>query len=200
MSPGPRLKQSAVVCLLMWSAASLADDWQPVRVIDGIAVQSRPTESGFNVHRGEVSVCTDLVSLERFVADAAHFADWIPYTLNASQLERTASGVVYYVLTGTPWPLRNRDMIYRITRLEGNYQGLRLQLTGLPDYQPPVESAERIRAAAGEWRLLPDETGVRVSYELYVDPGAAPRFMANRRLANVVGKTLANLAARFPCD
>jgi hypothetical protein len=167
--------------------------------VDGIAVEFRPTESGFNMHRGEAFVCTDIASLERFVADAARFPDWIPYTLSARQLDRTEAGAVYYVLTSTPWPLKDRDMIYRISRLEGDYQGLHLLLTGLPEYEPPIEHVERIRAAEGEWRLVPEGVGVRVGYELFVDPGSAPRFLANRRLANVVGKTLANLSAQFPC-
>ena len=70
----------------------------------------------------------------------------------------------------------------------------------MPDYTPPSDNAARIRSAAGEWRLLPGATGIDVSYELFVDPGRVPRFAANQRLATAVGQTLANLAARFPCD
>ena len=58
----------------------------------------------------------------------------------------------------------------------------------------------RIRSAAGEWQLLPGDKGIDVSYELYLDPGRVPRSLANQRLAAAVGQTLANLAARFPCD
>lgn len=77
--------------------------------------------------------------------------------------------------------------------------GVRLSLTGLPDYTPVENSAARIRAASGEWRLVPSPSGIDVSYELYLDPGRVPRFLANQRLADAVGQTLANLAARFPC-
>ena len=90
-------------------------------------------------------------------------------------------------------------MIYRITRQETK-EGLKLMITGLPDYQPPAKNAARIRMAEGEWLLLPAEEAIEVRYELFIDVGAVPAYFANRRLATVVGRTLANLSAQFPCS
>jgi hypothetical protein len=177
----------------------LAAAWSPAANVDGITVESRPTESGINVHRGSTFVCTDLGSLEAFVADTSGFSGWVPYTRSAELLQHTQDGVVYYVRSTTPWPLRDRDMVYRITRQRANESGVRLSLTGLPDYRPEVESVERMRAATGHWLLEPGDARIRVHYQLYLDPGAAPRIVVNRRLARVIGQTLANLSARFPC-
>lgn len=178
--------------------APAATDWQPVRQVSGVPVEARPTETGFDVHRGRVQVCTDLASLEDYVGDPSRFADWVAYTRSARLLERSSETAVYYVRSTTPWPLKDRDMVYRISRAPA-VDGLRLSLTGLPDYTPVQESVTRIRSASGEWRLVPSASGIDVSYELYVDPGRVPRFLANQRLADAVGQTLANLAARFPC-
>jgi hypothetical protein len=177
-----------------------SQDWAPVRDIDGVSVEAKPTESGFHVHRARTSVCTDLPALEVFVADTSSFHEWIPFTRSARLLDESDDSYVYYVRSASPWPARDRDMIYRITRQETADQGLKLIITGLPDYEPPVRNAERIRAAAGEWLLRPLGNGIQVSYELYVDVGSVPVFFANRRLATVVGRTLANLSARFPCS
>jgi hypothetical protein len=176
-----------------------SEDWKPVRKVEGVPVESRPTDSGFNVHRGVTSVCANLTALEGFVADTSRFPDWIPFTRSARLLDESDSGYVYYVRSTTPWPLKDRDMVYRIAREKSEDPVVRLVVTGLPDYQPPEKNAERIRVAAGEWRLEPIPGGTRVSYELYVDPGSVPAYFANRRLATVVGQTLANLAAQFPC-
>lgn len=173
-------------------------EWQPVRQVSGVPVEARHTETGFDVHRARVQVCTDLSSLENFVVDPSRFADWVAYTRSARLLERSGDSAVYYVRSTTPWPLKDRDMVYRISRAPAA-DGLRLSLTGLPDYTPVEDSATRIRSATGEWRLVPSDSGIAVSYELFVDPGKVPRFLANQRLADAVGQTLANLAARFPC-
>ncbi|MGE0623722.1 MAG: hypothetical protein AB7I04_04630 [Pseudomonadales bacterium] len=176
-----------------------AQTWQPVREFSGVPVEARPTDSGFDVHRARVQVCTDLGTLEDYVVDPTRFVDWVAYTRSARLLEHTEQSAVYYVRSTTPWPLRDRDMIYRIERTP-TADGLTLSLVGLPEYTPPEDNATRIRSAEGEWRLVPSQAGIDVSYELYVDPGRVPRYLANQRLAAAVGETLANLAARFPCN
>lgn len=177
-----------------------SQDWALVRNIEGVSVEAKPTDSGFDVHRARTSVCTNLSALEVFVADTSKFQEWIPFTRSARLLDESDGSYVYYVRSASPWPARDRDMIYRITREETVDQGLKLIITGLPNYEPPVRNAERIRAAAGEWLLRPVGNGIQVNYELYVDVGSVPVFFANRRLATVVGQTLANLSARFPCS
>ncbi len=173
--------------------------WREGRKVDGVRVYYRSTTSPFREHRAQALVCTDLPTLERFVSDAQQFTDWVPFTRSARRIEWDADTVVYYVRSTTPWPMADRDMVYRIRRVAQGEEGVRLVLEGLPDFLPEVEGVARIRSARGEWVLSNRDHGVRVSYRLYLDPGKVPAFAANRRLATVVGQTLANLAARFPC-
>lgn len=179
--------------------AAAVDGWTPVREVEGVAVESRTTNSAFNEHRGETLVCASIEALENFVADTSRFTEWLPYTKSARLLDSSDHEFVYYVRSTTPWPLKDRDMVYRITRYDESDAGVRLRVLGLPDYQPEEHNVTRIREAAGQWRLREEGVGVSVSYQLYVDAGRVPAFVANRRLAAVVGKTLANLAAQFPC-
>lgn len=172
--------------------------WQPARDVAGVAVEGRPTDSGFDAHRARIHVCTDMSSLAEFVVDPSRFSEWVAFTRSARLLDKTEGSAVYYVRSVTPWPLKDTDMVYRITRAP-TPEGLRLSLIGLPDYSPPERDTTRLRSADGEWRLLPGDQGIDVSYELYVDPGRVPRSLANQRLATAVGQTLANLAAQFPC-
>ena len=181
------------------SACALAEGWVPVRDVEGVAVEARQTDSGYHEHRGEAAVCAEMGALEDFVADTSRFADWIPYTRSARLLDSSGSAFVYYVRSTTPWPLKDRDMVYQITRHPEIDEGVHLSVLGLPDYHPEERNVTRIREAAGQWHLLQEEDEINVSYQLYVNPGSVPAFAANRRLAAVVGKTLANLAAQFPC-
>ncbi|MEJ2088027.1 MAG: hypothetical protein P8Y69_06060, partial [Gammaproteobacteria bacterium] len=188
---------SLLPCSSVYGAAE--DDWRALRTVEGVPVEFKPTESGFDAHRGETSVCANIDMLEGFVADTSRFPEWIPFTRSARLLDQSEGVYLYYVRSTTPWPLKDRDMVYRITRHDTGHDGVRLVITGLPDHQPLADGAVRIRAAAGEWYLAPAASGIRVSYELFVDPGPVPPYFANRRMATVVGRTLANLAARFPC-
>ncbi len=192
--------RGALAALALAAAAPLwAEDWSEVRQVQGVVVEARETESGFNEHRGAVQVCAELPVLEAFVADTSRFSEWLPYTRHAELLERADDHLVYYVRSSTPWPLKDRDMVYRITRMPDTDQGVVLDLVGLPDYQPARKGAAPIQAAAGRWQFVPSEVGLNVSYQLFVDPGSVPPFAANGRMASAVGKTLANLASRFPC-
>ena len=176
-----------------------ANDWSEVRQVDGVTVEARATASGFDEHRGEVRVCTELRILEAFVSDTDRFREWLPYTRDAELLEAADDYFVYYVRTTTPWPLKDRDMVYQISRQPDSEDGVTLNLVGLPDYQVARQGAAPIREAEGRWQFVESDWGLDVSYQLFVNPGAVPPFAANGRMASAVGKTLANLASQFPC-
>lgn len=180
------------------SPAQTAAPWHQVREVDGVLVEARPTVTGFDAHRARIHVCTDMSSLAEFVVDPSRFVDWIAFTRSARLLEKSEDSAVYYVRSTTPWPLKDADMVYRIAR-NPTSDGLNLSLTGLPDYLPSEKDATRIHSANGMWRIVPDDRGLGVSYELYVNPGSVLQSFANQRLAAAVGKTLANLAAHYPC-
>ncbi len=175
-------------------------DWKPVREVEGVTVEARGTASGFNEHRGSAKVCTRLDVLEALVADTERFPEWLPYTRDAELLEASGDEVTYYVRSTTPWPLKDRDMVYRVTRGSDGGDGVHLELVGLPDHEPEHRGVTRMREARGEWWFSEAGDGLMIRYRLFVDPGPVPAFVANGRLASTVGQTLANLASRYPCS
>lgn len=176
--------------------------WKAAREVDGVAVESRPAPTGFDEFRGRVRVCTDLDGLQQFVGDPTRFSEWIPFTDRAHALPGEAGSDVerYYLRSTTPWPLRPRDLVYRLEREPAGTDGvLRIRLTGLPDAVPPSEDAVRMDGAEGQWTLRPDTGGIDVALQLAVDPGRVPAMFANRRMGITVGRMLANLRERFTC-
>ncbi|MDZ7668163.1 MAG: hypothetical protein U5Q16_01645 [Gammaproteobacteria bacterium] len=193
------------VCLaavVLWPGLSGAasEGWTADRTVDGIDLESQPRESGFRAYRGTVTVCADLEELQAFVGDASRFHEWLPYTEEARDLKDPESGdELYYLRNSAPWPLKSRDMVYRLTRQPGEDNVLRIALEGVPQALPPQAGAVRMEGAEGLWTLQTDGGRIEVGLSLTVNPGRAPAFFVHRRLAATVGGTLANLQAHFPC-
>lgn len=198
------LRRAALLAALGAAATGAAEpDWSTARTVRGVALESRPTPSGFAEYRGRVSVCTTQETLERFVTDATRFPSWVPYTETAHALADDGRGARYYVRTDAPWPFRSRDMVYRVMRRSGVDAGggdaLHIDLAGEPDAIPERSDAVRMAGASGQWVLRAQGERIVVSLRMSVDPGSVPRFFANRRIAATVGGMLGNLRERFPC-
>jgi hypothetical protein len=191
----------AAIVVLCASPAAADDTWSPAGETRGVALQSRPTATSFRAYRGAVAACTDLVSLLRFVADASRLREWIPHTAESHALPEQGGHALYYLRTSAPWPFKSRDMVYRLTPEPADEGGtIRIGLEGVPDALPARRDAVRMTAADGTWTFTPGGGRIHVELELAVDPGFAPAFFADRRLAATVAGTLANLAERFPCE
>lgn len=175
-------------------------DWEPQLTVAGVRVEALPTTSGFHAHRGQVLVCSDFDTVTRFVADISQFHEWVAYTREARVLETAENRIVYYLKNDAPWPFSERDMIYELVTHSADDRDIHVGMTGLPNYLPRVEGVVRLDSVAGDWHFTAVDGGVRVMLELFVNPGSVPKFLANRRFANTVGQTLANLSGQFPCD
>ena len=86
------------------------------------------------------------------------------------------------------------------TELETHLLDWLVDMLGLPAYLPPEPGVVRMDSVEGEWLFVPEGSEVVVQLTIHVEPGArVPKFLANRRLAQSVGRTLAGLARNFPC-
>ncbi|MEQ8858019.1 MAG: SRPBCC family protein [Pseudomonadales bacterium] len=176
-----------------------AADWSAARSVAGVALESRPTATGFDEVRGQVTVCTSVATLTDFVRDPERFPEWIPFTEDAHAVPDPGAES-YYLRTATPWPMRSRDLVYHVVRHPVAADGtLRIDLRGDPDALPPRDDAVRMAGASGVWTLRPGSRGVDLALQMTVDPGRVPALFANRRLAATVGQMLANLRERYSC-
>lgn len=202
--PRHRLPPLALAAAVLATAAAHGADhrvWQSAGEADGVQLAYHDTPTGYRAYRGATRVCTHLAALQTFVGDAERLPEWIPFTEAARALPAPGPDELYYLRTRTPWPLQSRDMVYRLEALPPVTDGtVRIAISGEPDALPPQQGAVRMEAAEGLWTLHADGTGIAVTLRMEIDPGGAPTFFANRRLAATVAGMLANLRARFPCD
>ena len=126
-----------------FAAAAPATDtaeWTELEKANGIVVYTRPFRgSSFPEVRARGDVCATLPQLVAFVEDVAAFEQWIPDTAEARLLERpTPRTQIYYIRTSMPWPVKDRDMIYRLfeTAESSRTTKISVGIEGVPDYLP----------------------------------------------------------------
>ena len=192
-----------LIVLLLWAASASAAqaDWEPVRKVHGIQVEGLMMPSGFRSHRAQVAVCTDLADLRAFISDTSRFHEWIPDLAEVRLLEQSDDGVVYYMRSKAPWPVKDRDMVYRLFGVpeSGDAASVALAIEGLPGRLPEVDGAYRMHDVSGQWRIWERGDRLDVQQQIYLNPGDVPRMFANRSMSASLARTLGNLASRYPC-
>lgn len=183
------------------AGADATDGWRPVYKASAAKVEAAKTDSGFDRHRGEVSVCGSMEEVTSFAADIERYPEWVSHTEEARLILRSPERTVFYLRNSAPWPMKSRDMVYELVPNIIDERTVSVAMNGLPDEIPAEPGVVRMQLAQGEWRFHSENGGeLRVGLSLYVEPGRAPKLFANRRFAHMIGDTLSALAQRFPCS
>ena len=142
--------------------------WTELDKVHGIAVYTRSYEgSTYPEVRASGTVCATLPQLVAFVEDVAAFDQWIPDTAEARLLDSPAPRMqIYYIRTSMPWPVKDRDMIYRLSESAVFGHGgpndsslntaISVAIEGLPDYLPIDARAMRMKGVIGSLDVRSD--------------------------------------------
>ena len=190
------------------SAATAADaqvdaqGWKRSSDADGVAVYTRAMPgSAYAQVRAVASVCATLPELVAFVEDVARFDTWIPDTEDARLLGRPSpSSQIYYLRTSMPWPIKHRDMVYRVTEVaDASVPGaISVVMEGLPTYLPDYAGVVRMDSVAGRWDFHESAGRTRISLDLHIEPGGRiPVWLSTQRIIGTPRAMLRNLAHRF---
>lgn len=176
--------------------------WKPFGESDGVEVYTRPFPgSAYAQVRASGTVCATLPELVAFIEDVARFDSWIPDTDEARLLARPSqSHQIYYIRTSMPWPVKHRDMIYRLTESPGSRTDDEISVTieGVPDYLPPYPGVVRMRGVTGRWNFRQADGETRIELVMHIEPGGnVPQWLANRRIVGTPTKMIENLRRQF---
>ena len=176
--------------------------WTPLEETGGVAVFTRHYEgSAYPEVRARGSVCATLPQLVAFVEDVAGFDRWIPDTAQARLLERpSAKSQLYYIRTSMPWPIKDRDMIYRLFEStdEASPLAIAVAIEGVPDYLPVDPHAVRMTGVNGRWRFVEEGRRTHIDLDMHIEPGGGvPAWLAKQRIVGTPTKMLANLQRQF---
>lgn len=178
------------------------EPWKPFAESAGVAVYTRPfASSDYPEVRASGTVCATLPELVAFVEDVSRFDTWIPDTDEARLLERpTPSDQIYYIRTSMPWPVKHRDMIYRLTESNASRAAgeVSVMIAGEPNYLPPYPNTVRMTGVTGRWTFVEADRTTRIDLVMHIEPGGnVPQWLANRRIIGAPTKMIANLQHQF---
>jgi len=191
----------AWACVLMIgpgiALASLEGEWTLEKQQDGISVYTRPVAgSGIKEFKGEAEISSPVDAILRVLRDSDGFKDWFPNCPESKLLAREENVSYQYSVMSTPWPLSDRDNIFRSeTRRSPGSGVVVIEVTAAPDYSPERGGRVRVRKARGSWKLEPvakDRT--RVTFTMHLEPGGGiPEWMINARVVGTPFEALTNL-------
>lgn len=191
-----RLLPTLAAALVAIPAA--ASSWQLQRDEDGIRVWTRPVPgSAVARFRGETFVKAGTAAIKAVLTDVPRMPEWFPDCVEARTLSKEGDVELRYVVTGTPWPVDDRDAIYRIETIRPPSGIVRIEMGVRPDALPEQAERVRVQRADGGWTLTPEDGGTRVAWELHLEPGGSvPTWLVNQRVVDTPFRALRELRAR----
>ena len=196
------------IALAVFGAASAAHDtaddapWNPFGAVNGVEVFTRPFDgSSYPEVRASSTVCATLPELVAFVEDVSRFASWIPDTDEARLLAQPSPRAqIYYIRTAMPWPIRHRDMVYRLAESQDSSPtpDVVVSIEGVPEYIADYPGVVRMTAVTGQWTFHEDAGRTHIDLVMHIEPGGnIPAWLANRRIVGTPSKMLENLRRQF---
>lgn len=135
--------------------------------------------------------------LLRVIGDAEHRTNWVDRLKSGTVLERTSTyDYVLHQEFGLPFPISNRDYIYRAVATRGKDNGVvTVHLTSVKHPKGPESSGVRAHLLNSYYRLIPvGKNQTRVEVEIHTDPkGWLPNWLVNVIQKSWPRKTLVSL-------
>lgn len=175
--------------------------WSLEREKDGITVHTRPVEgSGIREFRGSALVASSTAAIRSLLRDADQFQQWFPNTSESRLLAREGDVSYQYSVLDTPWPVSDRDNVFRSeTTVDARTGVVSIAVRADPDRHPEQPGRVRVRRARGEWRLEPvSPSETRVTFTMHLEPGGGiPEWLVDARVVETPFEALTNLRARL---
>lgn len=193
-----RIALIALVALLLLPIASArATDWTLEKQLDGIDVYTRPVPgSEVKEFKGEGIVEVELEAILALLRDADRFKEWFPNTRESKLLQRDGDVSYQYSVMQTPWPIDDRDNVFRsVTTRDALTGRVDILVEAAPEAHPLQSDRHRVTRAKGSWRLTPQDAGrTLVSFTMHLEPGGGiPDWMVNARVVATPFEALVNL-------
>jgi hypothetical protein len=168
--------------------ASAQENWNLVKEEAGIKVYTK-TQSGskYKSFKAEMQVNCKIEDMVDALKNVNNTIKWGTNSKEVKLLKMEDNDHYYYIETSIPWPCANRDMVYHLHYSGINSEQVKVTVTGLPEYLPPVEGIVRMQKANGYWLIEPNDTsGTVVTYQMHVEPGGSvPAWLANLSIVNI---------------
>lgn len=193
--------RSFLILILLLPAASYCfsqNNWQKQKEDEGIIIYTQEIpNSNFKAFKGEGEINASLSNIVAVFLDIKAFIDWSPGAIEAKTLQEVAPNeCINYIVTDAPWPVTDRDGVYRffITQDPAD-QSVLVQVTAKEGYYPIQTKRIRITQSTAYWKLIPlSKNRTKVVYENHADPaGSLPSWLVNSSTVSLPFNTIKNL-------
>ena len=162
------------------SATTLVDKWKleydNVKLIsqsNGIEIWEMQTPDR-SYYASSMKLPFRLAELQEILRENKRYPEWVPDVKKVEELEKSNDNSwLYYNVTDTPWPFKDRQSIVRMTqgRYHGNGWKLEFSLSDYPGFEMHNDR-EILSALSAFWVVTPDgEDACEVGYAIHTDNG-----------------------------
>ncbi len=169
-----------------------ASSWQYVREQDGITSFRRERAGApLSDFRARTTIDADIWRVVAILEDVNRGCEWTAHCAQMRKVRRVSEReMLVYARLDAPWPVRDRDVVTRVSTVIHSLTEMVAEIRSVPDSQVPADpDIVRIPSLHASYRFRARADGhVDVEYEIDVDPGGTlPDW-----LKNVVGRDLAH--------
>jgi hypothetical protein len=190
----------SIVCFVFSATGVFAAEvhlWKLQKDLEGIQVFTREVENSPILElRGEIEVDADIERTIRLYEQTERRTEWFHRSKEAKLLKSvSASEKHIYFAADLPWPLSDRDGIYRrVKAVDSVTQSVVYTLYAEVDTYPKRKDRVRVNYLDGEWRFTPRPGGrTAISYRMHTEAGGyIPAGVVNRFTVSLPFRTLLN--------
>ncbi|NER14310.1 lipid-binding protein [Leptobacterium flavescens] len=163
-----------------------SQNWNLKRDKKGIKVYTRKLDSSkINEYKAVMLVDSKVENVLNTITDGDNLWKWNYKTPESKKLKTISNTeYIFWMKNDLPWPLKNRDNVSHINVIPLNGGGYRIDIN--PDRSgilPPKDNTIRIVNFKGYWLIEPVGRLVKVTQQLYGDPGGSlPSWLLNSML------------------
>lgn len=182
---------------VLFAGAKFDGKWILKKDKDDIKVYVRTeSDSGLPEFKGVTKIAAPMSSLVAVLRDVEEYPNLFPGTKAAKLLENGKDKQICYMHYGCPFPVSDRDGIYRSSFFQDVKAGISsFSFVALPDYLPTNSDKVRINNSKGLWTLtLQSDGSVEVVFQQYADLGGnIPNWLIKLFSVNIPFKALNSL-------
>lgn len=171
------------------------NSWSLKKEENGIRIFTRPlTEIPFDEYKAITTIDASINTVLNELLEAPKYCDNCPSEISYLVKSINQNQHLFYVHKAFPWPIKDRDIITRLTVEKLSDKKIKLYLESAPNEIPNKDNTIRIKQLMGYWLLEEKNSKTIVTQQLYINPeGSLPPFIINKLLIKGPYKTFTTL-------
>ncbi|TPN87756.1 START domain-containing protein [Aquimarina algicola] len=183
------------LCVLIPLISFSQSQWKLAKDDKGIKIWVRNFEnSPYKEYKATTYVDTSMQGVIKELLEAPSYTKNCEEGVSHLVKVNSANEYIFYVRNNFPWPIKNRDVVSKLSLKQIADDKIKLCISAAPKEIPLVKSTLRIQELSGHWLLEENEKGIKITQQLYINPeGTLPPFITNALLVTGPFKTFRTL-------